>query len=49
LFIITNMETDNFVGVHREYYDKRKTKIESEVFMNNGKKEGIYKLYDING
>ena len=44
-------ETDNkdFCGVYREYYDKDKTKIKSEVFMMNGKKEGVYKEYHING
>ena len=45
-------ETDdlhNFTGVYREYYDGDKTKIKSEVFMNNGKKEGPYKLYYENG
>ena len=31
---------DNFTGVYREYYDEDKTKIKSEVFMNNGKKDG---------
>ena len=34
-------ETNNkdFCGVYREYYDKDKTKIKSEVFMMNGKKK----------
>ena len=36
---------DNFCGVYREYYDEEKTKLKSEVFMHNGKKEGIYKSY----
>ena len=36
-------------GVYREYYDKDNTKIESEVFMMNGKKEGVYKSYHKNG
>ena len=31
---------DNFTGVYREYHDKNKTKIKSEVFMMNGKKDG---------
>ena len=40
---------DNFTGVYREYYDEEKTKLKSEVFMHNGKKEGIYKSYYSNG
>ena len=36
-----------FVGVYREYYQLDKLK--SEVFVNAGKKEGEYKLYDSNG
>jgi len=43
------MSIDKFTGVYREYYDKEKTEIKSEVFMLNGKKEGIYKLYYENG
>ena len=39
----------NFTGVYRKYHDKDKTKIKSEVFMNNGKKEGPYKSYYKNG
>ena len=43
------MSLDNFTGVYREYHDEEKTKIESEVFMANGKKEGVYKSYHNNG
>jgi antitoxin component YwqK of YwqJK toxin-antitoxin module len=39
----------NFTGVIREYFDEEQTKLKSEVFMNNGKKEGIYKSYYNNG
>ena len=34
---------DNYCGVYRKYHENGKLK--SEVFMNNGKKEGIYKSY----
>jgi antitoxin component YwqK of YwqJK toxin-antitoxin module len=34
---------DVFTGVHRTYYETGE--LESEVFMNNGKKEGEYKNY----
>ena len=40
---------DNYCGVYREYHDKDKTEIKSEVFMNNGKKEDPYELYHKNG
>ena len=43
------MDLDNFTGVYREYHDGEKTKIKLEVFMANGKKEGIYKSYYVNG
>ena len=43
------MDLDNFTGVYREYNDREKTKIKLEVFMANGKKEGIYKSYHYNG
>ena len=33
------------VGVYSEYYDEEQTRLESEVFMHNGKREGIYKEY----
>jgi antitoxin component YwqK of YwqJK toxin-antitoxin module len=33
----------NFVGVYRTYY--KSGELESEVFVNAGKKEGIYKSY----
>jgi antitoxin component YwqK of YwqJK toxin-antitoxin module len=44
-------KTDNhkFTGVYREYFYKEQTKLKSEVFMNNGKMEGIYKSYYGNG
>ena len=43
------MSLDNFTGVYREYYDKEKNILKSEVFINNGKKEGIYNSYHENG
>ena len=33
--------------IEKTYYDNRQ--IKSEVFINNGKKEGIYKQYHYNG
>jgi len=39
------MSIQNFTGVYRKYYDGKKTKIELEVFMINGKKEGLCKIY----
>ena len=36
---------DNFTGVYREYFDEEHKKLESEVFMMNGKEEGVYKSY----
>jgi len=41
--------SDNYSGVDRTYYDAEKTQLKSEVFIHNGKKEGIYKLYYRNG
>ena len=38
---------DNYCGVYREYH--KNGKLKSEVFMNNGKKEGPYKSYKYNG
>jgi len=43
------MSLDNFTGVYREYYDEKKNILKSEVFMINGKKEGIYNSYHENG
>jgi len=40
---------DIYTGVQREFYDTDKTKIKSEVFILNGKKEGEYKSYHPNG
>lgn len=37
---------DTFVGMVRDYYDEKKTMLKEEYFVNAGKKEGIYKLYD---
>ena len=39
------MSLDNFTGIYREYYDEEKNILKLEVFMINGKKEGIYKSY----
>jgi len=41
--------SDNYSGVNRTYYDLKKTRLESEVFIHNGKKEGVYKRYYENG
>ena len=41
--------SDNYSGVDRTYFDPEKTQLKSEVFIHNGKKEGIYKLYYSNG
>jgi antitoxin component YwqK of YwqJK toxin-antitoxin module len=38
--------SDTFTGVVRTYYDTEKTKLQEEYFIHNGKKEGIYKVYD---
>jgi len=43
------MSIDNFTGVYREYYNKKKPIIKSEVFMLNGKRNGILKSYHKNG
>ena len=43
------MYLENFTGVYREYYDEEKYILNSEVFMLNGKKEGMYKSYYKNG
>jgi len=43
------MSIENFTGVYREHHDKEKNILKSEVFMINGKKEGIYKSYYDNG
>jgi antitoxin component YwqK of YwqJK toxin-antitoxin module len=37
--------SDNYSGVDRTYYDTEKTQLKSEVFIYNGKKEGVYKEY----
>ena len=47
--MITTVIDNIFCGIYREYHDKEKTKIKSEVFMTNGKKEGEYKSYYKNG
>ena len=36
-------------GVVRTYHDKKKTKLKEEYFKIDGKKEGEYKSYYING
>ena len=41
-------EDNNYSGVDRTYYDPEKTQLKSEVFIHNGKKEGVYKSYDSN-
>jgi len=40
---------NNYSGVYREYYDREKTQLKSEVFIHNGKKEGVCKEYHKNG
>ena len=40
---------ENYCGVIRTYHDPEETKLKSEVFMMNGKKEGVYKSYYENG
>jgi len=40
---------DNFTGVNRTYYDPEKTQLKSEVFIHNGKREGVYKSYHEDG
>jgi antitoxin component YwqK of YwqJK toxin-antitoxin module len=40
---IKKINDPNFVGIHRTYYDSGV--LRSEVFVNAGKKEGIYKSY----
>ena len=35
-------------GVIRTYHDQDETKLKEEVFMINGKKEGVYKSYHKN-
>jgi len=40
---------NNYSGVDRTYFDPEKTQLESEVFILNGKKEGVYKSYHDNG
>ena len=42
-------EGNNYSGVDRTYYDPEKTRLKSEVFIHNSKKEGIYKSYYKNG
>ena len=42
-------EENNYSGVDRTYYDPEKTQLKSEVFIHNGKKEGVYKSYHSNG
>ena len=46
---MSETDYDNFTGVYREYFDKEQTELKSEVFMMNGKREGIYKSYWSNG
>jgi antitoxin component YwqK of YwqJK toxin-antitoxin module len=41
--------SDNYSGVDRTYFNPKKTQLKSEVFIHNGKKEGIYKSYYENG
>ena len=42
---MSKTDYDNFTGVYREYFDKEQTKLKLEVFMHNGKREGICKSY----
>ena len=46
---MSKTDYDNFTGVYREYFDKEQTKLKLEVFMHNGKMNGIYKSYHNNG
>jgi len=39
------LEENNYSGVDRTYFDPEKTQLKSEVFIHNGKREGIYKSY----
>jgi antitoxin component YwqK of YwqJK toxin-antitoxin module len=39
----------NYSGVYRTYYDLEKTQLKSEVFIHNGKRNGVYKRYRRNG
>jgi antitoxin component YwqK of YwqJK toxin-antitoxin module len=41
--------SDNYSGIDRTYYDPEKTQLKSEVFIHNGKKEGVYKSYHEDG
>ena len=41
---IVNIDT-NFVSIVKRYYDKNKTRLYEEYFLNAGKKEGPYKSY----
>lgn len=43
------MSQYKFTGVYKEYFNNDSEKLKSEVFMNNGRKEGIYKSYWENG
>ena len=42
-------DNDNYSGVDRTYFDPEKTQLKSEVFIHNGKREGVYKSYHDNG
>ena len=42
-------DKNDYSCVYRTYYDPEKTQLESEVFMMNGKKEGVYKSYHEKG
>ena len=43
------LEENNYSGVDRTYFDPEKTQLKSEVFIHNGKREGVYKSYYSNG
>jgi len=42
-------EENNYSGVDRTYFDLKKSQLKSEVFIHNGKKEGIYKKFNSDG
>ena len=46
---MSEQETKITTGVIRTYYDKEQTKLKTEYFQLNGKRNGIYKSYHSNG
>jgi len=47
--ILTNIMANTFTGVQQKYYDEEQTIIQSEVYVCNGKMEGKYTEYFLNG